>query len=119
MSSVSNVTNALRVGDVVQLNESFGENPLGSIGVVYETYTDEATVASNLVSVILANGHDIGTFTVSEQFESFTLIGYAELTYQYRTPGQLMADYRRGDFNEVFAQALALDKEVAVDIPDQ
>jgi hypothetical protein len=93
------------VGDIVRTAEPFGPNPAGRLGVVYETYPDQAPHVPDVVSILLTNGHDIGSFNAVEQAESLILLGHTELSYPYSSPGQLMIDYRNGLFAQAFADA--------------
>lgn len=43
---------AYQVGDIVRTIESFGPNPAGSMGIVYETYPDNEVPASEIVSTV-------------------------------------------------------------------
>ena len=84
-------------GDVVLITEPFGQNPPGTPGIIYHTEVDRDVV---YVSVILANGHDIGAFSAVEASVSLEVIGQNSLQYTYTTPGQLQADFKAGYFNE-------------------
>jgi hypothetical protein len=103
-----NLLQAYTIGDIVRITESFGPNPAGSLGIVYETYSDQDTQAPDLVSVLLTNGHDIGSFNGEEQTESLQHVGHVTLSYAYSSPGQLMTDYRRGYFDQAFTEARSL-----------
>lgn len=107
--------NEYQIGDVVQTLEPFGPNAAGSIGIVYEINSIINGQDLPIISVILANGHDIGCFTGDEQTESLMRLGRVDLDYSYSSPGQLMADYRRGYFRWVLeeAQLLSEQKEAA------
>lgn len=114
------LTHFYTVGDIVRITEPFGPNPAGNAGIVYETYLDDEPEAPAVVSVLLANGHDIGSFTDDEQAESLTWLGHTELAYTYISPGQLMADYRAGVFDQVFAEVQAVAGTiVVVDLDNQ
>lgn len=120
MIAQENSAHAYTVGDIVRTTESFGPNPAGSVGVVYETYPDQDTEASEVVSVLLTNGHDIGSFNGEEQSESLTWIGHVDLVYTFSSPGQLMADYRAGHFEQVFTEAqLIVENAVVADVDNQ
>lgn len=105
---------AYQVGDIVRTTESFGPNPAGSMGIVYETYPDNKVPASKIVSILLTNGHDIGSFNQAEQTESLTWLGHVDIAYAYSSPNQLMADYRDGYFNQAFAEARVISDQVGV-----
>lgn len=105
MTAQENSAHAYAVGDIIRTMESFGPNPAGSVGIIYELYTDHDAQAFNVVGVLLTNGHDIGSFNAEEQVESLTWIGHAGLDYTYSSPNQLMADYRVGYFEQAFAEA--------------
>ena len=104
MIAQENIAHAYTVGDIVRTTESFGPNPAGSLGIVYETYPDQNTEDSEVVSVLLMNGHDIGSFDQEEQVESLALVGHVDLVYSFGSPGQLMDDYRKGYFDQAFAE---------------
>lgn len=108
MIAQKNSAHTYTVGDIVRTTESFGPNPAGSVGIVYETYTDRDAEALNVVSVLLTNGHDIGSFNGEEQAESLTWIGQTGLAYSYSNPNQLMADFRNGYFDQAFAEVRLL-----------
>ena len=108
------LTHFYTVGDIVRITEPFGPNPAGSIGIVYETYPDEEPEAPAVVSILLTNGHDIGSFTGAEQAESLTWLGHTKLAYTYTSPRQLMADYRVGMFEQVLAEGRAVAGNVLV-----
>lgn len=103
-----------QVGDVVRTTESFGPNPAGGMGIVYETYPDNEITASEIISILLTNGHDIGSFNQAEQTESLTWLGHVDITYAYSSPNQLMADYRDGYFSQAFAEARVIANQVGV-----
>lgn len=100
-----------QIGDVIRTKEPFGPNAAGSIGIVYERYSENDGQEQYIVSILLTNGHDIGCFTEQEQDESFTWLGHAPLSYDYFSPSQLMADYRNGYFQQVMEEALQLSKQ--------
>jgi hypothetical protein len=115
MSEQKLTHNEYQIGDVVRTLEPFGPNAAGSVGMVYEI--NSATNGQDLpiISVILVNGHDIGCFTGDEQADSLVRLGRVDLDYSYSSPGQLMADYRRGYFRWALeeAQLLSEQKEAA------
>ena len=120
MIAQENSAHPYTVGDIVRTTESFGPNPAGSVGIVYETYPDEDTAAPEVVSVLLTNGHDIGSFNGEEQSESLTWIGHAGLAYTFSNPNQLMADYRAGYFEQPLTEAqLIVEKAVVADVDNQ
>lgn len=104
-----------QIGDVIQTLEPFGPNAAGIVGIVYEISSATNGSDSPIISVILVNGHDIGCFTSDEQAESLVRLGRVDLDYSYSSPGQLMADYRRGHFRWALeeAQLLSEQKEAA------
>lgn len=115
-----NSAHAYTVGDIVRTTESFGPNPAGSVGIVYETYPDQDSETLDVVSILLTNGHDIGSFNDEEQSESLTWIGHADLVYTFSSPDQLMADFRNGYFDQTFAEAqLIVEKVVVADVDNQ
>ena len=89
-------------GDVVLITEQFGQNPPGTCGIIYHTEVDKDVI---YISVILANGHDIGAFTAVEAAVSLEVVGHYPLDYAYTTPVQLQADFKAGYFDEAL-QAL-------------
>ncbi|ADB42646.1 hypothetical protein Slin_6690 (plasmid) [Spirosoma linguale DSM 74] len=103
-----------QVGDIVRTTESFGPNPAGSLAMVYETYPDNDVKVPEVISIILTNGHDIGSFNHTEQTESLTWLGNVDIAYVYSSPSQLMADYRDGYFNQAFAEAQVISEQVGV-----
>lgn len=105
MTAQENSAHTYTVGDIIRTTEPFGPNPAGSVGIIYEFYPDHDTQPLNVVSVLLTNGHDIGSFNSKEQLENMTWIGHAGLAYTYSSPNQLMADYRNGYFEQAFAEA--------------
>lgn len=105
---------AYQVGDVVRTTDSFGPNRAGSIGVVYETYPDHEAEATELISVLLTNGHDIGSFSGEEQIESLTWLGHVEIAYAYSDPAQLMKDYQNGYFDQAFAEARMVADQIGI-----
>ena len=112
MSKQEKVSQNYKVGDIVQTTEAFGPNPPGSIGFIYETYPDQYGESNAVVSVLLTNGHDIGSFNEDEQSESLIWVGHTHVVYTYTSPGQLMADYRAGYFEQVFADSQSLAEQV-------
>lgn len=108
MIAQKNSAHAYTVGDIVRTTESFGPNPAGRVGIVYETYPEQDVETLDVASVLLTNGHDIGSFNGDEQAESLTWIGHADLAYTFSSPDQLMADFRNGYFDQVFAEARLL-----------
>lgn len=108
------IIQAYQVGDIVRTTESFGPNPAGSTGIVYETYPDNEVRGAGIISIILTNGHDIGSFNQAEQSESLTWFGHVDIAYVFKSPGQLMADYRDGYFNQAFAEARVIADQVDV-----
>lgn len=108
MIAQENSAHAYTVGDIVRTTESFGPNPAGSVGIVYETYPDQDAEILDVVSILLTNGHDIGSFNGDEQAESLTWIGHADFVYTFSSPGQLMADFRDGYFDQLFVEARLL-----------
>lgn len=115
-----NLSQTYTIGDIVRTIESFGSNPAGSLGIIYETYSDRDTQAVDVISVLLTNGHDIGSFDGDDQTESLKWIGHVELTYTYSSPDQLMSDYRDKYFDRAFAEAGALAESVTlVDVENQ
>lgn len=120
MTTQENSAHSYSVGDIIRITESFGPNPAGSVGIVYETYPDQDKAALEVVSVVLTNGHDIGSFDGEEQVESLTWLGHAELDYTYSSPNQLMADYRDGYFEQAFTEAqLIVENAGVADVENQ
>lgn len=120
MIAQENSTHAYVVGDIIRTTESFGPNPAGSVGIIYELYPEHDAPGLNVVSALLTNGHDIGSFTAEEQSESLTWIGHAGLNYPYISPNQLMADYRDGYFEQAFAEAqLIVENASVADVENQ
>ena len=120
MIAQKNSAHAYMVGDIVRTTESFGPNPAGSVGIVYETYPDQDTTAPEVVSILLTNGHDIGSFNGEEQSDSLTWIGHTGLAYTFSNPNQLMADYRAGHFEQALNEAqLIIEKAVVADVDNQ
>lgn len=114
MKSDEKTVQAYQVGDIVRTTESFGPNPVGSMGIVYETYPDNGVPESEIVSILLTNGHDIGSFNQAEQTESLTWLAHVDIAYAYSSPSQLMTDFRDGYFNQAFAEARAVADQVGV-----
>ncbi|MEZ0487604.1 hypothetical protein ACAW87_23790 [Fibrella sp. GW2-5] len=114
MKSDEKTVQAYQVGDIVRTTDSFGPNPAGSIGIVYETYPDNGVPESEIVSILLINGHDIGSFNQAEQTESLTRLAHVDIAYAYSSPNQLMTDFRDGYFNQAFAEARAVADQVGV-----
>lgn len=114
MDATEKLSPIYEMGAIVRTVEAFGPNPAGSVGIVYETYPDQDNEAQEVVSVLLMNGHDIGSFSGKEQSESLTWIGHSDLAYTYTSPGQLMADFRDGYFEKVFGDAKAVAENAAV-----
>lgn len=108
MIEQKNTPHVYAVGDIVRTTEPFGPNQAGSIGIVYEVYANQAQNGGAVVSVLLANGHDIGSFDEDEQEENLVWLGHVPLTYEYSSPGQLMTDYRNGYFNQALTGAKSL-----------
>ncbi|MEZ0542668.1 hypothetical protein [Fibrella arboris] len=114
MKSDEKTVQAYHVGHIVRITESFGPNPAGSMGIVYETYPDNEVPVSEIVSILLTNGHDIGSFNQAEQTASLTWLGHVDITYAYSSPNQLMVDYRNGYFNQAFAEARVIADQVGM-----
>ncbi|XAZ82059.1 hypothetical protein A6C57_27330 (plasmid) [Fibrella sp. ES10-3-2-2] len=114
MKSDEKIVQAYQVGDIVRTTEPFGPNPAGSMGIVYETYPDNEVLASEIVSILLTNGHDIGSFNQAEQTESLTWLGHVDIAYAYSSPSKLMADYRDGYFSQAFDEARVSVDQVGV-----
>lgn len=114
MDATEKLPPVYKVGDIVRTVEAFGPNPAGSVGIIYETYPDKDNEAQEVISVLLMNGHDIGSFNGEEQSENLTWIGHSYLTYSYTNPGQLMTDFRDGYFEKVFVDAKAVAENAAV-----
>ncbi len=120
MIAQENSAHAYTVGDMVRTTESFGPNPAGSVGIVYETYPEQDAETLDVISVLLTNGHDIGSFNGDEQSESLTWIGHADLAYTFSNPSQLMADFRNGYFDQAFAEVrLLVDSGRVVAVENQ
>ena len=113
MVAQENLAHAYTVGDIVRTTEFFGPNPAGSLGIVYETYSD--TGNPDVVSILLVNGHDIGSFDREEQAESLAWLGHVDLVYTFGSPGQLMADYRNGYFDQAFAELRMIAAQSKID----
>lgn len=115
MMAEGKIFQAYQVGDVVRTTDSFGPNRAGSVGIVYETYPDRKAGATEIISVLLANGHDIGSFNGEEQIESLAWLGHVAMTYTYSDPAQLMKDFRNGFFNQAFAETRIIADQVGVE----
>ncbi len=87
-------------GDLVLITEPFGTNAAGTRGIIYHTEVDDDVVCN---SVILDNGHDIGTFSALEVSASLKVVGHSSLRYDYTTPTQLQADFKAGYFDTAWA----------------
>jgi|GEM_PF-3339913 len=109
--AAAKIVHVYQVGDVVRTTESFGPNQAGSIGIVYESYADHDANAPRVISVLLMNGHDIGSFSGEEQTESLVWLGQIGLTYSYSNPAQLMRDYREGYFDQAFTEARVIAEQ--------
>ncbi len=119
MDAIEKLSPVYKVGDIIRTAEAFGPNPAGSVGIIYETYPGQDTEAHEIVSVLLVNGHDIGSFNGEEQSESLTWIGHSDLVYTYANPGQLMTDFRDGYFEQAFVDAKAVSENAAVANEDE
>lgn len=115
MMAEGKIFQAYQVGDVVRTTDSFGPNRAGSIGIIYETYPDHVAGATEIVSVLLTNGHDIGSFNGEEQTESLAWLGHVAMTYTYSDPAQLMKDFRNGFFDQVFAETRIIADHVGLE----
>jgi hypothetical protein len=114
MMTDEKASQAYQVGDIVRTTVSFGPNTAGSIGIVYETYPEQDAQAPNVISVLLTNGHDIGSFNGEEQLESLTWLGHVDIVYAYSSPAQLMTDFRDGYFNQALAEAQVIGDQVGL-----
>lgn len=77
----------------------------GIPGVVYHQDSEPDGL---LVSILLANGYDIGVFNEIEAAQTVEAVGYLPLDFTFTTPTQLQADYRNGRFDAHFDQAAIL-----------
>lgn len=114
MDAVKKLPPVYKVGDIVRTVEAFGPNPAGSVGIVYETYPGQDTEFKEVISVLLMNGHDIGSFNGEEQSESLTWIGHSDLAYTYTNPAQLMTDFRDGYFEKAFVDAKVVSENAEI-----
>ena len=114
MDATEKLSPVYKVGDIVRTAEAFGPNPAGSVGIIYETYPSQDSEAHEVISVLLRNGHDIGSFNEEEQSECLTWIGHTDLTYTYTDPNQLMTDFRDGYFEQAIANAKVVSENAVV-----
>lgn len=87
----------LVVGQKVLLAKAMLGEPVGSIGYVYEEYTDFDGSENNAVSIIFMNGGYDG-FSVKEQ-ELFLMpleVDSRYTMYEFRNVNQLYRDYKNG-----------------------
>ncbi|PRY27800.1 hypothetical protein CLV58_13118 [Spirosoma oryzae] len=96
-----NESTALTTGSLVSLIEPLAGNAAGSRGVVYHYEVDNGI---SYVSVLLANGHDIGAFAPGEAETSLSCTGIRPLDYVYVSPAQLQQDYAAGVFAPYFEE---------------
>jgi hypothetical protein len=79
-----------------------------AVGLIYRTYTFVAPGKRPGVSLLLADGRDIGDFSAPEADKYLVPLGSTGLRYHHKDVGQLLEDYRRGYFAEAFHHAEVL-----------
>lgn len=77
-----------------------------AVGLIYETYTfvDEPGARPG-VSLLLADGRNIGGFNAREADQFLQALGDTGLDYAFTDVGQLAADYRKGVFGQAMHEA--------------
>lgn len=88
-----------RIGSKVRLKVECMRNPMGSPGIVYETYKDFDHPGKEGISVIFQNGEYCG-FSYDEQQMFFKEDGLERscLEYKFTNVMQLVTDLNRGYF---------------------
>lgn len=89
-----------RKGTLLELTESYANNPAGTTGLIYHV---EEHRGVQYYSVLLSNGTDVGQFTILELELSFQVIGHQNLLYFFASPSQLQQDYKSGVFTSCFS----------------
>jgi len=77
----------------------------GIPGVVYDQMSEPDGL---LVSILLANGYDLGVFNEVEAAQTVESVGHLPLAYHFTSPAQLQTDYQNGLFDDHFDQAAIL-----------
>lgn len=90
------------LGTLVRTGDSFGNNPPGSLGIVYYIEEDDGVIYS---SVLLENGDDIGAFNPIEVSMDLIVESHHALDYSYQGITKLLADYQAGVFTPFFQMA--------------
>lgn len=91
----------MNVGDIVDLNTSFMDEPVGTLAFVYDTYADFDGRGRG-VCIITQNGVDIGGFSVEDQFNFLTFRKHSGVEYQFTNVIQLGRDFMDGKFKGAF-----------------
>jgi len=93
----------MKKGDIVSLKVPCLGNPIGTFGVVYDTYEDYDEPDEIGVCIIFANGEYSG-FSFSEQTDFLDLCGFDRTAslYKFSHVMQLSRDYQAHMFDSVF-----------------
>lgn len=91
-----------------------------AVGIIYETYTFvDGPAARPGVSLLLADGRDLGGFNAQEADQFLYPLGDTGLDYTFTNVGQLAADYHRGVFGQALheAQVMLISHTLAGSLP--
>src|SRR5574343_826814 len=91
--------NKFQVGDLVKRKQITLDEPIGTIGYVYEEYQFGD---HHGVSVITENGVDTGGWSIDEQEIFLEFYKHTSFIYRFENVINLDRDYENGIFNEVF-----------------
>ena len=85
----------MKIGSIVRLKSECLDNPVGSIGVCYEEYSEEGR------SFIFQNGNYDG-FSKEDQRHFLSEIGFSPKasTYTFRNVLELSRDFKNGFFDD-------------------
>lgn len=96
---------AFPVGTLVNTTVPLAGFKAGIPGVIYHS---EQIDGEPHISVLLANGTDIGVFNVIQTEQMLENIGFLPLSFRFTTTKALMESYAKGVFNQHFEQACIL-----------
>lgn len=91
---------AFKVGDLVEVSPLLCKSE--SLGYIYVQYTDEEQPLYSKIRVLLKDGRDLGPFSFADQRLYLNYVACSGFYYQFKSFGQLMADYAAGNFDKAF-----------------
>lgn len=91
--------NLYRVGQLVTLKQAFLNAAIGTVCYVYEAYLIGREAG---VSLITADGEDLGGFNLNEQYHFLKHHSDTQFFYEFRSVIFLDIDFRKGMFDQVF-----------------